>query len=283
MSDSAETPHAGGAVPEQLAEDLALPAPVGAHLCLWCQQIPVGPGGRYCSRKCRQAAFRLRKKKRCWGPNPQPGVFDYADPPYVGKAWRYAGEPDHGGEVDHAELVSRLVTSFRSGETLGFALSFGGTWASLKAIVTLIPDDLAPRVCPWVKPHGVSQNARGPYNVWEGVVVVGGRALPPGVPDALVAMPARGGGKLPGRKPLAFAAWLSDLLGMLPGDELRDLFPGSGAVGRAWRELSPRTAAVLPPDQRELVRQRILPTVATRTGRARAQAARAQLSLLGEP
>ena len=38
-----------------------------------------------------------------------------------------------------------------------------------------------------------------------------------------------------GAKPAAFCWWLFDLLGALPGDELVDLFPGSGGIGRAWR------------------------------------------------
>jgi hypothetical protein len=41
-----------------------------------------------------------------------------------------------------------------------------------------------------------------------------------------------------GRKPVAFCAWLFDLLGMVPGDELVDLFPGTGIVARSWRELA---------------------------------------------
>jgi hypothetical protein len=40
-----------------------------------------------------------------------------------------------------------------------------------------------------------------------------------------------------GRKPLAFCAWLFDLLGMRPGDELEDLFPGTGIVSKAWASL----------------------------------------------
>ena len=28
--------------------------------------------------------------------------------------------------------------------------------------------------------------------------------------------------------------WIFDLLGAAPGDTLDDLFPGSGAIGRAW-------------------------------------------------
>ena len=38
-----------------------------------------------------------------------------------------------------------------------------------------------------------------------------------------------------GAKPAGFCWWLFDLLGALPGDELVDLFPGSGGIGRAWR------------------------------------------------
>ena len=73
----------------------------------------------------------------------------------------------------------------------------------------------------------------------------GGRKCKPGVRDWLSAQPARlGRSRLIGRKPLAFCAWLFDLLGMLPGDELLDLFPGSGGVGRAWHEVSSRGASL---------------------------------------
>jgi len=35
-------------------------------------------------------------------------------------------------------------------------------------------------------------------------------------------------------KPAAVCRWIFDLLGAAPEDRLDDLFPGSGAVGRAW-------------------------------------------------
>jgi hypothetical protein len=35
-------------------------------------------------------------------------------------------------------------------------------------------------------------------------------------------------------KPQAYCWWLFDALGAKPGDELVDVFPGSGAVARAW-------------------------------------------------
>jgi hypothetical protein len=37
-----------------------------------------------------------------------------------------------------------------------------------------------------------------------------------------------------GAKPAAVCRWIFALLGAAPGDTLDDLFPGSGAVTRAW-------------------------------------------------
>ena len=37
-----------------------------------------------------------------------------------------------------------------------------------------------------------------------------------------------------GTKPAAFCRWVFTLLGAAPADSLDDLFPGSGAVSRAW-------------------------------------------------
>jgi hypothetical protein len=36
-------------------------------------------------------------------------------------------------------------------------------------------------------------------------------------------------------KPPQFAVWMFSQLGARPGDQLEDLFPGSGAIGEAWR------------------------------------------------
>ena len=41
-------------------------------------------------------------------------------------------------------------------------------------------------------------------------------------------------GRVIGAKPAAVCRWIFDLLGAEPGDTLDDLFPGSGAVSRAW-------------------------------------------------
>lgn len=41
-----------------------------------------------------------------------------------------------------------------------------------------------------------------------------------------------------GAKPAPFLTWLFGCLGARPGDELIDLYPGSGAVARAWESFS---------------------------------------------
>lgn len=161
--------------------------------------------------------------------------FAYADPPYPGFAKRlYQEQPTYAGEVDHAALVASLLEHYD-----GWALSTGAY--ALRQILPLCPPDA--RVCAWVKPIGASGLTRGIHNCWEPLIVVPGRRLRPGKRDWLAAQPARGGGKLPGRKPIAFCAWLFDMLGMVAGDSFDDLFPGSGIVGRAWAELCNQTVA----------------------------------------
>lgn len=211
-----------------------------ADACRWCgsrlQQRRVD--AVYCSRRCRQTAWRLSRRRGgpVAGPSSGPGLFIYADPPYPGTAARYyRHEPTFAGEVDHAALIASLTTS----GALGWALSTSA--AALRDVLPMCPPGA--RVCSWVKPIGVSRQSHGLHNTWEPLIVVGGRALRPGIRDWLRAMPARGGGELPGRKPIAFCGFLFDALGMLPGDELRDIYPGTGVVGRAWHELSARSSA----------------------------------------
>lgn len=214
---------------------------------------------RFCGRRCRQAAFRLRRRSDPGvPPSAGPGLrFAYADPPYLGTAKRYyQDQPDYGGEVDHAALIASLG----AGGYAGWALS-----ASSRSLATLLP--LCPpghRVCAWGKPGGVPPATYGLHSRWEALIVVGGRRLRPGVADWLLAQPARSWGSLPGRKPIAFCAWLFRCLGMVPGDELLDLFPGTGAVARAWRELSSNPIAERRPG---------IPRTTGRSSRRRRQAA----------
>lgn len=216
-----------------------------AWTCAWCRlldpaTVARGSRRRFCSRKCRQAAFRLRQRHAAAGATASPGAFHYADPPYPGTSAKYyRDEPSFAGEVDFPALILSLTTSRDSGDCLGWALSTSAR--SLRTLLPLCPPEA--RVCPWVKPINPSPRTYGLHNTWEPVIVVPGRRRQPGKRDWLRAMPARGEGTLPGRKPIAFCAWLFDLLGMLPGDTLVDLYPGTGIVARAWAELSSRSSA----------------------------------------
>jgi hypothetical protein len=202
----------------------------------------VSPRRRFCSRKCRQAAFRLRQRSSHQVATASPGAFHYADPPYPGTSSKYyRDEPSFAGEVDFAALIRSLRTSHDTGACLGWALSTSAR--SLRTVLPLCPPEA--RVCAWVKPIGVSSRTFGLHNTWEPVIVVPGRRRQPGKRDWLRAMPARCEGTLPGRKPIAFCAWLFELLGMLPGDTLIDLFPGTGIVSRAWAELSSGAGATV--------------------------------------
>jgi len=210
------------------------------RLCGWCRsQLEDGaaPVVKYCGQRCRQSAWRLRQRSGDAAAagdvaddvlSDGPKRFAYADPPYPGLAARfYRHEPDFGGEVDHAALIVAL------GSFDGWALSTSSK--ALRQVLPLCPPRA--RVCAWVKPIGASPLTYGPHGCWEPVIVVPGRYQRPGVRDWLSAQPARHGGTLPGRKPIAFCAWVFHLLGMRPGDELVDLFPGTGIVARSWRVL----------------------------------------------
>lgn len=209
---------------------------IGLSFCDWCNKPfpPYRPFSRFCCKRCRQSAFRARvdrlEVQRCQTPL----LIAYADPPFPATSRKYyKGRSDYRGEVDHAELVASLVDRYD-----GWAVSTSAS--ALRLVIPHCPP--AARICAWVKPIGVSSKTFGLHNTWEPLIVMPARKLRPGIPDWLRAQPARKGGTLMGRKPLAFCRWLFNVLGMLPDDELHDLFPGTGIVKRAWREVS-RTAA----------------------------------------
>lgn len=183
----------------------------------------------FCGRRCRQWAFRLNQRHRIEQHNSKPLRVAYADPPYPGKAYLYKAEASFAGEVDHRALIDLLTVQYD-----GWALSTSA--AALKRVLAMCPDGV--RVGPWVKPGGVSSKTIGAHNAWEPLIVMPARELRPGFPDFISTHPARNGGDLIGRKPIAFVAWMFKMLGALPGDTLVDLYPGTGIVARCWRELS---------------------------------------------
>jgi hypothetical protein len=175
----------------------------------------------------------------------------YADPPYPGQAARHYGDHrDFAGEVDHAELITRLEEEFPDGWALSTSV------AALPDVLALCPKSEASRKGTW--------NGRGGIKLGTGVRLCAwlrtGIPFPPSrimwawepvivrtphwrqrhkhdfIPDVLYATQPRGflGNEITGQKPLAFCHWIFDLLGLGPDDELVDLFPGSGAVSKAW-------------------------------------------------
>jgi hypothetical protein len=155
--------------------------------------------------------------------------FAYADPPYIGQAEQYKDHPDYAGEVDHAELIARLVGEYPD----GWALSASSP--SLKIILPMCPEDV--RVMAWVKPFASFKPNVNPAYAWEPVVVRGGR--PRGrevftVRDWVsVNITLQRG--LTGAKPYGFCRWIFQVLNMERGDRLDDLFPGTRAVTEAWK------------------------------------------------
>lgn len=148
----------------------------------------------------------------------------YADPPYPGNAEKiYGDHPDYAGEVDHPLLIGRLRANYA-----GWALSTSA--AALRNVLPLCPENA--RVLAWVK-HTVTVS-------WEPVIVVSARKPDRSLRDWIEVEPdsyqwrEKPEGYVTGQKPEAFCVWLFSWLGAQPEDDFADLFPGSGAVGRAW-------------------------------------------------
>lgn len=177
--------------------------------------------------------------------------FAYADPPYLGCAVRYYGHrhPDAAlfDRVEaHAELMHRMERDFD-----GWAISLHAP--SLQALLAVAPAGV--RVAAWVKPFSGTRPGVRMRSSWEPVIYrtslrwIDG----PQFVDHLVFDAPRskaGVDRFEGQKPEAFSAWIADLLGHRPGDEIADLFPGSGACGRAFAKLAMRD-----PEQFRLVEQ----------------------------
>ena len=151
----------------------------------------------------------------------------YADPPYIGQAKRHYAREPQCAEVDHIELIARLCSDYDA-----WALSLSST--TLKQILALCPDNV--RIGAWVKPFASFKPGINPAYAWEPVIFCGGRARGRDVDTTrdwvAVNITLRKG--LAGVKPLRFCYWLFEMLGMEPGDEFHDLYPGSGAVSTAW-------------------------------------------------
>lgn len=153
--------------------------------------------------------------------------FAYADPPYIGCANRYPEKR----EVDHAELITSLVTDFPD----GWALSSSSP--GLKKILPMCPDGA--RIMAWVKPFAVFKPNVGVAYAWEPIIVVGGRKRTreqPTIRDWHSAVITLKKG-LVGAKPESFCRWLLDVFNYQNGDEIVDLFPGTKIMGSVAKQL----------------------------------------------
>ena len=151
----------------------------------------------------------------------------YADPPYLGRG-SYYGYPEWDRVERHGQLIDELVEGFPD----GWAMSL--TSSSLRVILPLCPDDC--RVAAWVRPRAEPIPGIRPIYSWEPVIFRGGAA---GRSRDFVSASSDRTGEIVGAKPIAFCRWVLDLLGyQADRDELVDLFPGSGIMGRVARQLS---------------------------------------------
>ena len=168
--------------------------------------------------------------------------FAYADPPYIGQARRRY----QCAEVDHAELIARLVSEFPD----GWALSLSSP--TLRQVLNLCPPDV--RVAAWCKSFCAFKRGVRPAYAWEPVIYRGGRNPVNGhraeipekngkqtTPKDFIVEPITLRKGLCGAKPDRVCRWILALLNVHPGDEVTDLFPGTGIMGRVAQELTSDT------------------------------------------
>jgi hypothetical protein len=175
--------------------------------------------------------------------------FAYADPPYLGCGRLYA---KHHAEAliwddpkTHQALVERLVVEFLD----GWALSLSSP--SLRTILPMCPPDV--RIGFWGKSFVTYKKGVRPCYASEPLIYWRGRN-PPRFKHA----PPEKGGKattpkdfivcpitlkkgLTGAKPEKFCEWVLELLNVQPGDEVHDLFPGTGIMGRVAERVTAPT------------------------------------------
>ena len=155
----------------------------------------------------------------------------YADPPYIGCAHLYKDQPSYAGEVDHAALIGRLESEFD-----GWVLHAAATPRSMAVLAPLIEKTDA-RWCSWVKGFAAFKKNVPVGYAWEPVIIKPARK--PVVSKRLVmrdwiqeSITLKRG--LTGAKPEKVCHWAFELVGACPTDELHDLYPGTGAVTKAW-------------------------------------------------
>lgn len=159
----------------------------------------------------------------------------YADPPYSGEGYLYGRK-----EIRWDRLIAALESRFD-----GWALS-----TKSPDLVWLLPmfdrrNGYQVRVASWSKGRSSNGGFFNPSFSWEPVIFRSARMdnisrwkdsklSRPTICDSITTRPLPIG--FVGNKPPDFCAWMFDLLGAEPEDEFHDLFYGSGAVTKAWKQ-----------------------------------------------
>lgn len=180
-----------------------------------------------------------------------------ADPPYLGCCGLYghahpAGDRPFDGqcwndEATHQRLIEWMVATYPDGWAL--CLSTPTLYPLLRLCHEAGATDV--RVGAWVKPfHAYKRGVRPAYG-WEPLLYRGGhnKNHPPPIkggtattPKDFIAANITLKKGLTGVKPQAVCFWYFDLLNLQMGDQMDDLFPGSGAVTNAWAAWQERLA-----------------------------------------
>ncbi len=162
----------------------------------------------------------------------------YADPPYPGLAHLYKDHPDFAGEVDHAALIISMERDFD-----GWILHTSSV--AIPIIAPLVPKTA--RWGAWVKSFAAFKKGVRPAYAWEPVIFKPCRRMAESYTGAFIqrdwisaSMTMRRG--FTGAKPEAVSHWAFEIVGAERGDDMIDLYPGSGAVGRSWESWRPQLA-----------------------------------------
>ncbi len=159
--------------------------------------------------------------------------FAFADPPYYLQGAKHYGKlHPQASDWDRIETHVGLVQTLAADYPDGWALCMGSVdlIRLLPSLAPHLPTDV--RVASWCKSFAAFKVNVNPAYTWEPVLFRPGRRGDRErltVKDHLVEPIALQKG-LTGAKPEAFNRWVLDLLGWEPGDEVVDLFPGTGGM-----------------------------------------------------
>lgn len=185
--------------------------------------------------------------------------FAYADPPYLGRAEYYRAHHEEAMLWDDPETHRSLIARLQAEYADGWVMSLSER--SLRTILPMCPVEA--RTAAWISERPrYAGKAMAVRRHFEPVIFCGGREgpnraadfcvtaqepLPPGSSRYTMDKSAiRSGEVFVGRKPAAFCRWVLALLGFEAGDDIVDLFPGTGVMGRVVESMRGTGHSTLP-------------------------------------